>query len=583
VSASYEESVRLRLRQALGGGALLGFERFADVIADIATPPGQVLGRLSPEEFGAVGDGVADDRPAWALAAEAAALMGLPARMMPGRTYRLASQLLLPAGCVIEGCATSRFTASGADFTATTNLFTATGTVIYAESVANVRLVNRVRLELTGMVAGRQVNGIAIRGCTDAEVCAEVWGLNAGACIVIDTCVRPRVYGCILRDCLMDRPTNGQLTGIRVDDNRISGVGTTGFRIERCEIRDLAVTPAFLTANGFQTDGINIMKTSQGMIAHCDIRRVGEAYDIWGDGVQIVGGYNEEVYIGVKIIHGARRCTVRGMWTHRAAMAGYVFAGSNTAGNVMEHCLIESCVASRVGYLAPSHPPGWSTRAGFMFDDVSSTWGVFDSGFKNCVVMDSPDASHSFAALGSGSNLTGTFFEDCTARDGPASLVSINTVNCRWRSGLASDGTQTTGSGSRVLTTRHGGLVEHRYDDNQTVIVRQEMNAGINAADRGLRYLYQLGNNGSGVTVTSAARMDVLSTDTWATTTNRSARIEFWAAQANTEVEVAELHPGQGVALLIGTAPGVGLVLRRLEVGAVDSAGAGYRTVRVAN
>ena len=539
---------------------------------------------LTPEEYGAEGDGTTDDRAAWALALAASASLGLPVRMTPGKNYRLASQLLLPAGCVIEGCATSRFIADGADFTATTNLFTATGTVIYAESVANVRLLNRVRLELTGMVAGRQVNGIAIRGCTDAEVCAEVWGLNAGACIVIDTCVRPRVYGCILRDCLMDRPTNGQLTGIRVDDNRISGVGTTAFRIERCEIRDLAVTPAFLTANGFQTDGINIMKTSQGMIADCDIRRVGEAYDIWGDGVQIVGGYNEEVYIGVKVIHGARRCTVRGMWTHRAAMAGYVFAGSNTAGNVMKHCLIESCVASEVAYLAPNNPPNWAARAGFVFDDVGSTWGVEDCGFRDCWTVDSPSASHSFIGLGNGAtNLVGTFFEDCAARNGPASLVSINTINCRWRSGMASDGTQTSGNGSRVLTIRHGGLVEQRYDDNSTVILSQRMNAGVTVADRGLSDRWQMGNAGSGVTTISAARLDVLSTDTWATTTNRSARIELWAVQANPEVVTAVFHPGQGVALLCGTSPGSGLALRRLEVGAADSAGVGFRTVRVAN
>ena len=60
-------------------------------------------GSITPEQFGARGDGRADDQQALESAMQCASAAGLPLELTEGAVYRFSSQLELPSGLTIRG------------------------------------------------------------------------------------------------------------------------------------------------------------------------------------------------------------------------------------------------------------------------------------------------------------------------------------------------------------------------------------------------------------------------------------------------------------------------------------------------
>lgn len=304
-----------------------------------ATP----LSPYSPEWFGAVADGVADDTNSLQQAIDA----NDHVLLSTGKTYKISRALQLQESSHIDGNATLLMGESFDNVDASK--------VRSGESMAFIALdKNNITLQgfkiVKPLVAGHFVSAILIqRGRQISIMGLDISGFsNSTGIISLDSITGANVSDNYIHDC----KTTGdvQLTGILVDDNRLSDangstLNSSAIVITRNRIARLEVD-AMMAANGrFESDAIHIAGTGSHDIEifSNDISHVGEGIDCFGQSVDVHDNVIYEPYgVGVKFVHGASEGRIVNNKITRSGLWGIVLAGSphitqNTENNIVSN------------------------------------------------------------------------------------------------------------------------------------------------------------------------------------------------------------------------------------------------------
>jgi len=278
----------------------------------------------------------------------AALSQGIILRLRAGSRIEIASSLIVPSGSGIIGdpggtkpeifMPAGQFT--NRDETADGGRYARNAVAISFSGTTNrpgaptdgVRLANfRV---VSDPAMGRRLRAIVgqnVTNCTISNV--EVSGIPSGMGIALAS-----ARNCSLSDIYVHDFSDTsawdfqpQSTGIEIDNDLISGVPSSGVRIERFRVDDITVGGPSLARWGYQTDGINIVNyRSRVDIADGRISNVGEGIDTFGsDGTISNVEINEAYMFGLKLIHGASRNTMRNISITNAGIAGVSINGSN--------------------------------------------------------------------------------------------------------------------------------------------------------------------------------------------------------------------------------------------------------------
>lgn len=541
---------------------------------------------LRPEHFGAIGDGAADDTPALQRLLDRSAALGIPARLRPSSTYKVTRQLVLPSHLDFGGAPGAKIVASFADFTSTRASFSAQGTVMRAFDQTDIRICDGLRLELIESIPGRQVNGISLAKVTRCEIRdVEISGLNAGGCIMIDSCKEIDIIRPYIHDCILDRTTRGQLTAILTDDFRINGVGTFGIRLVQPRIERITSTSAFLAANGNidQTDGINIQNgTTNVLIDSPYIDTVGEAIDCWGTDVTILGGLYLNVMLALKFIHGATRVRVYGGYARNCSIGGVGIYGGRISDT--DDVQVQNFTVSGVGRPGPITSFSSNVRIGMEIREGGSK--VKNSGFINCAVTESVATLYDYRCVGDGANC---FFVSCresgTATAGPYNLRNPNVAVMR---AMGAAGEMTYGSydgrGSRYARIDRNGTVTLRSDRNSQLSQPLYVaNGGISGAatGQGTAIAFQLGRDAAEAP-DDALTLGSLADAAWDNPANKTVKFQIRGLKSGNMQTYFETGPNAGTSLLLEIRSGQ-VLLKNVEVGDENSGGRGYRMLRVTN
>lgn len=178
------------------------------------------------------------------------------------------------------------------------------------------------------LVAARAVSSTGVRfSRTDFSGFSQATGI-----VSVDSCNDTAITGCIFRDSTTNTLANAQLSGVVIDDNKIAGVVSDRTRILNCAFLRLTVGSTFLTANGYQTDGITTEFGTLGTIVDgCEFDTLGEGYDDWGLGGSTTGCVLRNCKIfALKLIHGAQGNVKTGNQIYNAGLAGILLSAQNT-------------------------------------------------------------------------------------------------------------------------------------------------------------------------------------------------------------------------------------------------------------
>lgn len=557
--------------------------------------------QLVPEMFGAVGGGIRDDYVALQLMMDVSASTGRPCRLSPGVTYRTARQFALPSNLELHGAPGAKIVASGLDFTANTanSGLDPTGCVFLAYNKSNVRILSGLALQLTDMGLNSFVNGFVFRGVSGGALSVECWGGNGGNAITLsggttNVDVWPSVWGWTL-----NATDKRQTSGIEIAKSD-TGTATGDIRIWQPRIRDMLVPDDYFAAYGFQTDGVNAgQECHHILIEQPDIRRVGEACDLWGDDIVVNGGWFEDIhYIGFKLIYGARRMTIKNTVINGFGHYGAIIGGGSNTDHDTSEITVLNVTTMRGGFLGAY--PGSGVRAAFSITDALTDFDAANCSFINCVSVAPINLTNGLIVRGRTPNCrainlsfagdhgvtydvpstTGTRVQRAMGTDGSQIFGSTGMLT------LAADGTAKMGSqpGNRYMTWGQDGFPTMRADDSSLRGAVALANGGVTAAGQGVSQISYLGVGGALATPVATAIAHI-ATDDWTTATKYSAKITLSARYQGNFREMLSVDPDptKGIAMALILAAEGGFITRSVKVGLENSGGAGKRMLVVDN
>jgi hypothetical protein len=325
-------------------------------------------------------------------------------RLIEGATYPITGQLTVPTGGGIIG--RGIFTINSTDFPATSKAISTQSVVINCLSVDRVTLRD-FRMVVTA-AQNSHIYPIAIRDVRKADVRGlDISGLNGGSMVLIDSSFDVSVINNDFHDSTIDRSaSSGQLTGVEVDDFRISGVGSERINISHNRIKNLGWTSEFLTAYGPQTDGVNIKAgTKNYTVSHNIMDGVGEGVDTFGEDGEIIGNIIKGALgYGVKLIHGASRNLVTLNRIINSGLGGIVVAGSDSVSQNTDKNTIVNNVISGAGTNTGSY---WAQPMyGIGINNDGATYKATNTTVRNNRVINSSGANFAFQGATAGAGNT---------------------------------------------------------------------------------------------------------------------------------------------------------------------------------
>ena len=345
---------------------------------------------VSIQDFGAVADGATDDSAALQAAVNTGKLVSLN-----GASVGIGSQItwaqngggIVGPGHIVMLTGVGQF-----QETVEANKYQTDACGIYVLSFDDV-VFRGFKMSLGGTPNDDSVcMAIALRDSLRSTVqgCDFTGFRKADGIIAVDSSFDCAVVDNYIHDCEANGLTNGQLSGVNVDDNRVASVASERLNISRNRIANLTVDATFLATNGYQTDGINVSNAAS--YAHTivgnAIDTVGEGIDCFGSYCTIAGNTITDAYLtGIKLIHGASYNAVVGNTITGLCKYGINLAGGEIADTT--HNLILGNVISGVN--SASNHTSSAVSAGVACDN-SGTFDPESNLILGNIVANSPKA-----------------------------------------------------------------------------------------------------------------------------------------------------------------------------------------------
>lgn len=329
---------------------------------------------VSANDFGAVGDGVADDTAAIQAALDACAGTGKCVELKNG-TYKVTTMLLVPSNTGLVGDLSGTIYAPAASFNNTTlTRYLVNGTVINLSGQLSSPFTPNTNQRISGIriasevLEGRLVDAIVARNCSRVRVCGnEITGFPVGCGIRASTLTGTSFLTQNFIHNFYDNrntwPSSPQITAIEIDNDRVNSVASSKIHIEGNTIEDIVVGPASIAAYGNQTDGINIASTEtvECIISNNIINNVGEGIDIWSERTVISSNTVSNCYnFGIKLIHGASFNQISSNKITNCGIAGIILSGSSIAG--VGDCEKNNVTGNIIDAIDPNNY--WSSTSG---------------------------------------------------------------------------------------------------------------------------------------------------------------------------------------------------------------------------
>lgn len=266
-------------------------------------------------------------------------------------------------GAGFTGDGSGQFLANDIDFPSTTgaastspqgNMIQAAGASI--ASPINKPLINGFQFNWQGTNPESFVRPIMVINSTGTIVSnLNMFGFNnATYMIELDASANFTVRGNYLHDAVMSRSTNGQLSGIVVDDSEPNGAQPSDGTIIDNVIPNLTVSPAFKASFGYQTDGITIVHgkvfptVEKGVTIQANtISNVGEPIDFQGNAGLVIGNNISYAHNGaIKGIHGATHVKFIGNKIYCPTIWGIAMFGAsgNALGPTSDNYITDNTV-----------------------------------------------------------------------------------------------------------------------------------------------------------------------------------------------------------------------------------------------
>jgi hypothetical protein len=284
---------------------------------------------------------------------------------------------------------------------------------IRAENVTDLVLEN-FKVEKVH-IDGTYVSGIWLRSVTRAKVeDVQLWGFSLGPIVALDTVRDVTIRGCTIRDSWAGSISTSpdfikfpQLTGIRIDDEKANGVGSSRVVIANNTIRNLRfkrslyemprnLFPGLDNPNGgvgYQTDGITVASDAHHLTINGNfIDTVAEGIDAMGEHIRIEENLITNTWdFAVKFVHGGSHNLASRNTLAAAGTANMYVAGSPdpNVGNTFDNRFTENAI-SKTG--DRSKYCGASVEAAFRIDPCP-TGAIASAGFVQLNVGD-PTKEH---------------------------------------------------------------------------------------------------------------------------------------------------------------------------------------------
>ena len=344
--------------------------------------------RVSAEDFGAIGDGVADDTAALNLCAA----LGRTVLLKPGSSYLISSRVTGVTGTrfvCADGVADVVFKTSGGyvstDLTADKDAAARCGFLFLStddNAMEGIRFRPDTAYPACVIYPIRVRGGQATKGCAFSRIEFKNFSICNGGFLSLNSIgagsykVRD-IWG---HDCGTSSTSwtgTPQITVFEIDNDMISSTPSVPGYFENIRGENLAFSGAALTLYGQQSDVVNIAGISgsgrKGPVGYGIYGdNVGEVLDIFCQHAVIKGIRARAAYnYGVKLIHGAAYNQIECDSIESFGQAAVTIAGS---ASIAAHTMHNSV---RVGVIRQSAAiGGFANRSAVLFQDNSGTSGT---------------------------------------------------------------------------------------------------------------------------------------------------------------------------------------------------------------